>query len=94
VDRGSRRAKQLTTFQRDLRISWSNEPNGERNPPPGLLSLAFERHLDRSIERVRTDREKAEQKPREDRKVLGRAMLAEAAAERLKERKRASEWKP
>ena len=85
VDRGSRRAKQLTTFQRDLRISWSNEPNGERNPHPGLLSLAFEKHLDRNIERVKAEREKTEQKLREDREVLGRAMLAEDAAERLKE---------
>ncbi|MGH9839049.1 MAG: hypothetical protein ACREEM_09715 [Blastocatellia bacterium] len=85
VDRQTRRVKQLTAFQRDLRISWSSGPNGERITNPGVLSLAFEKHLERNIEKVRVDREKTEQKLREDSQVLGRAMLAEGAVERLKE---------
>jgi hypothetical protein len=85
VDRESRRAKQLTAFQRNLRFSWSSGPNGERINNPGVLRLSFEKHLDRNIEMVRVNRGKAEQKLREDRLVLGRAMLAEDAAERLKE---------
>ncbi len=41
--------------------------------------------FERNIERVKADQEKAEQKLRVDRQILGRAMLAEDTAERLRE---------
>ncbi len=85
VDRASGRIKQLTAFQRDLRFSWSSGSNGERVNHPGVLSLAFERHMERYIELVKVGQERTEQKLREDRQILGRAMMAEDAADRLSE---------
>ncbi|GEM_PF-860803 len=85
VDRETKREKRLTALQRELRLSWSNAPDGERVTNPGALSQAFEKHLERNIERAQEDREKADQKLRGDRLTLGRAMLAEEAVERLEE---------
>jgi hypothetical protein len=85
VDRETRRIKRLSALQRELRLSWSSAPDGERVTNPGALSQAIEKHLERNIERAREDRERADRKLRGDRLTLGRAMLAEDAVERLEE---------
>jgi hypothetical protein len=85
VDREAKREKRLAALQRELRLSWSSAPDGERITNPGALSQAFEKHLERNIERAREDRERADRKLRGDRLTLGRAMLAEDAVERLEE---------
>lgn len=84
-DRETRREKRLAALERELRMSWSSALDGERITNPGALSQAFEKHLERNIERAREDRDRADQKLRGDRLTLGRAMLAEDAVERLQE---------
>ncbi len=85
IDRETGRRKRLNAFQRELRLSWSTAPGGERVTNAGALSQTFEKYLERNIERAQEERRRNEHKTREERQTLGRAMLAEDYIERLQE---------
>jgi hypothetical protein len=75
----------LNALQRDLRLSWSTAPDGERVTNAGALSRAFEKYLERRIDRAEEERRKNEHKMREEREALGRAMLAEDHVAQMRE---------
>src|SRR5262249_45903165 len=83
VDRETGQRKRLNALQRELRLSWSTAPDGERVTDAGALSQTFEKYLERNIERAQEERRKSEHKAQEERQALGRAMLAEDYVERL-----------
>jgi len=85
VERETVRQKRLNALQRDLRLSWSSTPGGERVHNPGALSLAFGKHLERNIERAQGERKRNDQKLSGDRLILGKAMVAKDNIERLQE---------
>jgi hypothetical protein len=85
ADRKTGRRKRLNAFQRELRLSWSTAPKGERVANPGELSKVFEKYLERNVERAQEDQRKNEHELRMERQTLGRAMLAEDYIERLRE---------
>jgi hypothetical protein len=85
VERETGRQKRLNALQRDLRLSWSSTPGGERVHNPGVLSLAFGKHLERNIERAQGERKRNDQKLSGDRLILGKAMVAKDNIERLQE---------
>lgn len=84
VDRETGREKRLNAFQRELRLVWSTAPSGERVTNAGALSQAFEKHLERRIDRAEEERRRNEHRTREERLALGRAMLAEDHLGRLR----------
>lgn len=85
ADRETGRQKRLNAIQRDLRLSWSSTPSGERVHNPGALSLAFGKHLERNIEHAQGERKRSDQKFTEERRILGKAMMAKDNIERLQE---------
>lgn len=85
VERETGRQKRLNALQRDLRLSWSSTPGGERVHNPGALSLAFGKHLERNIEHSQGERKRSDQKLNEERSIIGKSMLAKDNIERLQE---------
>lgn len=85
VDRETGRGKRLNAFQRELRLRWFTAPDGVRVTNAGALSQAFEKHLERHIERAEEERRRNEHKTHEERLALGRAMMAEDHVEQLRE---------
>jgi hypothetical protein len=83
VERETGRQKRFTALQRELRLSWSSRPSGERVHDPGALSLAFGKHLEQHIELARGEREKSDQKLDRERLILGKAMVVKDNIERL-----------
>jgi hypothetical protein len=85
VERETGRQKRLNALQRDLRLSWSSTPGGERVHNPGALSLAFGKHLERNIEHAQGERKRNDQRLSGERLILGKAMVAKDNVERLQE---------
>ena len=79
VDREAGRTRRLKTLPKEMRVGWEKSDDGERIIKPGRFNETFEKFLEQRVERMKQDE-------REERFLLGRALIAEDEIERLNKR--------
>jgi MobL relaxases len=90
TDRETQRIQRLKTLPKEMRVSWERTENGQRIVNPGELSRTFEAFLEQSIARAKqVDQQRYRyetanaKNDREERLILGQAIIAEEKIERL-----------
>jgi relaxase MobL-like protein len=79
TDRETGQSRRLKTLPRDMRVAWERAEDGKQIVKPGILNETFEKILEQRRERMKRD-------IREERFLIGRAMIAEDVIERLNKR--------